>query len=334
MFQFNVENTGNSQASNDNRPKVDWDALNQHVIDAAGTQNESKAEIGIISGIIDLGLQVQEDAKMEWKGDASSEAEELDKNPEQYFETLPNDKGVPTRYKRWKVKPCQQVAITVDFPSIMVNKGQFFGDENAKPLPLRMLLNGEFYIKDIGKVVGKPYNIKEVKQDDGSWAFKNNTQLHKLAAATGVLNEQGRFKPHMLGNLIGKAALFDIQVFLKKGTDGKSYFNENIKLSGKIPQIMIPMIPEIDQSLLFGVNFKGKQDPAVLKNLRQSVINTMKQAVNFEGSDIQKALSEGGNSGNAQPKKETKAEQKAEQPNTKEAEQSFDAFEDSEDLPF
>lgn len=292
MFQFNVENTGSSQANNDNRPKVDWEALNQHVIDAAGTQNESKAEIGIITGIIDLGLQVQEDAKMEWKGDEESEREELAKNPNQYFETLPNDKGVPTRYKRWSVKPCQQVAITVDFPSILVNKGQFFGDENAKSLPLRMLLNGEFYIKDIGKVVGKPYNIKEVKQADGSWAFKNNTQLHKLAAATGVLSEKGFFKPQMLGSLIGKAALFDIQVFLKKGSDGKSYFNENIKLSGKIPQIMVPMIPEIDKSLLFGVNFKGQQDSAILKNLRQSVINTMKQAVNFEGSDIQKALGE------------------------------------------
>ena len=325
-FVFNVEGNGNSQVSNDNRPKVDWEALNQHVIDAAGTQNESKAEIGIITGIIDLGLQVQEDARMEWKGDAASEEEELAKNPNQYFETLPNDKGVPTRYKRWQVKPCQQVAITVDFPSILVNKGQFFGDENAQPLPLRMLLNGEFYLKDVGKVVGKPYNIKEVKQADGSWAFKNNTQLHKLAAATGVLNEKGFFKPGMLGNLIGKAALFDIQVFLKKGSDGKSYFNENIKLSGKIPQIMVPMIPEIDKSLLFGVNFKGEQDTAVLKNLRQSVINTMKQAVNFEGSDIQKAL---GEAATQQPKQQ---EVKPVQQPTKIIELHEDDFDDS--LPF
>ncbi|MNQ78430.1 hypothetical protein D3C85_933390 [compost metagenome] len=192
-----------------------------------------------------------------------------------------------------------------------------------------MLLNGEFYIKDIGKVVGKPYNIKEVKQTDGSWAFKNNTQLHKLAAATGVLNDKGFFKPGMLGNLIGKAALFDIQVFIKKGSDGKSYFNENIKLSGKIPQIMVPMIPEIDKSLLFGVNFKGEQDPAVLKNLRQSVINTMKQAVNFEGSDIQKALGE--NAATQQPKQQ----EAKPQPEKKEAPKVVELDEDLlDDLPF
>lgn len=287
-FKFNVVQNTQSESSS-NTKTVDWDALNKHVIDAAGTQDESKAEIGIITGVIDLGLQVQEDAKMEWKGDAVSEEEELEKNPAQYFETLPNDKGVPTRYKRWAVKPCQQVALTVDFPSIMVNKGQFFGDENSQELPLRMLLNGEFYIKDVGKVVGKPYNLKEVKQDDGSWAFKSNTQLHKLAAATSSLNAQGHFKPNMIGDLIGKAALFDVQVFLNKVGD-KSYFNEKIKLNGKIPSMMAKMVPEIDPSLLYGVNFVGEQDDSVVKQLRVSVINTMKQAQNFKGSDIENAL--------------------------------------------
>lgn len=331
-FTFNVEQVVTNNQDQQNRPKVDWEALNKHLVEAAGTQTESRAEIGIITSVIDLGLQVQEDAKMMVTGMTKEQQdEELAKNPNQYFEVLKDDKGVEQLYKRWKVKPCQQVAITVDFPSILVNKGQFFGDENSQPLPLRMLLNGEFYIKDIGKVVGKPYNIKEVKQTDGSWAFKNNTQLHKLAAATGVLNEKGFFKPQMLGSLIGKAALFDIQVFLKKGSDGKSYFNENIKLSGKIPQIMVPMIPEIDKSLLFGVNFKGEQDPTVLKNLRQSVINTMKQAVNFEGSDIQKALGESSNSQPTPQKQESKPEQKQQQ--APKAEQpSYDSFDDM--IPF
>jgi hypothetical protein len=196
MFEFHVEQvaTGNNQ-SNTDRPKVDWDAMNKYMVDTIGTQKKAKAMIGIISGIVDLGLQVQEDAKMEWKGDEESEREELAKNPEQYFETLPNDKGIPTRYKRWSVKPCQQVALTVDFPSIMINKGQFFGDENAQEHPLRMMLNGEFYMKEVGKVVGKPYNIKEVKQADGSWGFKNNTQIYKLAAATDVLDDKGNLSP-------------------------------------------------------------------------------------------------------------------------------------------
>lgn len=291
MFEFNVEQvaTSNNQ-SNADRPKVDWDAMNKYMVDNIGTQKKAKAMIGIISGIVDLGLQVQEDAKMEWKGDEESEREELAKNPEQYFETLPNDKGVPTRYKRWSVKPCQQVALTVDFPSIMINKGQFFGDENAQEHPLRMILNGEFYMKEVGKIVGKPYNIKENRNDDGSWSFKSNTQLHKLAAATDVLDEKGRFKPNMIGKLLGKAALFEVHVHLQEGRDGKQYLNEKVKLSGQVPDMMVPMIPELAPEYIYGVNFKGVQDPKILKQLRQSVINTMKLAQNFEGSDIQKAL--------------------------------------------
>ncbi len=289
MFEFNVENVNTNTANNSDRPQVDWDARAKYIVEKVGTQKKAKAMIGIISGVIDLGLQAQEDAKMEFKGDEADEAAELEKNPEQYFETLPNDKGVPTRYKRWKVKPCQQVAFTVDFPGVMINQGQFFGDEDSKEHPLRLLLNGEFYIKEIGKVVGKPYNVKEVRNDDGSWSFKSNTQIHKLASATDVLDEHGRFKPHMIGKLLGKAALFEVQVFLQE-SGGKHYLNEKIKLSGQVPDVMVPMIPELPQEYIYGVNFKGVQDPKILKQLRQSVLNTMRMAQNFEGSDIQKAL--------------------------------------------
>lgn len=287
-FQFNVEQTQTSSNS-DSGKQVDWDALNKYLVDTVGTQKRAKSVIGIISGVIDLGLQVQEDAKMVFTGTPEDEAAELEKNPEQYFETLPDNKGVPTRYKRWKVKPCQQVAITVDFPTIMINKGQFFGDENAEEHPLRMILNGEFYLKDVGKVVGKPYNVKEHRHDDGFWAFKNTTQIHKLAAATDSLNDQGYFKANMLGNLLGKAALFEIQLSLNE-SNGKQYLNEKIKLSGQVPDVMVPMIPELDPKYIYGVNFKGVQDPKILKNLRQSVINTMKLAQNYQGSDVQKAL--------------------------------------------
>lgn len=335
-FTFNVEQVGGNEGNTSDRPKVDWDARAQYLVEKAGTQKKAKSLIGIISGIIDLGLQEQEDAKMVFTGDADAEAAELEKNPNQYFETLPDDKGVPTRYKRWKVKPCQQVALTVDFPSIMVNQGQFFGDENAEEHPLRMLLNGEFYLKEVGKIVGKPYNIKENRNDDGSWSFKSNTQLHKLAAATDVLDDNGRFKPNMIGKLLGKAALFEIQLFLKAGNDGKQYLNEKIKLSGQVPDVMESLIPELDDKYKYGVNFKGVQDPKVLKQLRQSVINTMKLAQNFEGSDIQKALEALSNGKVDSPKQEPpKQEDKPKAaPKAKKEEPSpnFDVLDD--DIPF
>lgn len=331
MFEFNVENTGsNNTTNNENRVQVDWDARAKYLVEKVGTQKKAKSLIGIISGIIDLGLQAQEDAKMEWKGDAASEEEELAKNSEQYFETLPNDKGDPTRYKRWKVKPCQQVAFTVDFPSVMVNQGQFFGDESAQEHPLRMLLNGEFFIQGLGKTVGKPYNIKEVKQADGSWGFKNNTQIYKLASAVDALDDKGNFKPFMIGKLLGKAALFEVQVFTKKGADGKEYLNEKIKFSGQVPDVMVPMIPELAPEYIYGVNFKGEQKPEILKQLRQSVINTMKQAQNFEGSDVQKALEQiGKGSQPVSQQTNTKPQEQASKSESKQA----DDFDDSE-LPF
>ncbi len=308
-FEFNVEHVANTNSDNSDRPKVDWDARAKYIVDAVGTQKKAKAMIGIISGIIDLGLQVQEDAKMEFKGDTADEAEELAKNDAQYFETLPNDKGIPTRYKRWKVKPCQQVAFTVDFPSIMINQGQFFGDENAQEHPLRLLLNGEFYMKEVGKVVGKPYNIKEVRNDDGSWGFKSNTQIYKMASAVDVLDEKNNFKPAMIGKLLGKAALFEVQVYLQE-SGGKHYLNEKIKLSGQVPDVMVPMIPDLAPEYIYGVNFKGEQNAEVVKHLRQSVLNTMKLAQNFEGSDLAKALAErvGNQQNAASPQKEDKQE--------------------------
>lgn len=286
-FVFNAQTpTG----SNEDRPNIDFEALSAHVVEAVGCSEKPEALIGVISGVIDLGLQKQDDAKMVWTGDAASEAEELAKNDKQYFETLPNDQGVPTRYKRWPVKAQRCAAIMVDFPTIMVNRGKFF-DENGvgEDLPFRGLLNNEFGLKGVGKVVGKAYSLREQRNDDGTWSLKNNTILFKLGQAVNALDKQGNFKPAYLGNLIGEAAMFNVHVFLNEH-GGKKYLNEKLAFNGPVPKMMQGMIPTLDEKFMHVVNFKGEQDPEVLKTLRQSVINTMKMAEDFEGSDVQKAL--------------------------------------------
>ena len=337
-FVLNVETVGSS-TTNENRKEIDWDARSEYLVEKAGTANGPEAMIGVVSGIVDLGLQQQEDAKMEWKGDEQSEIEELEKNDKQYFETLPNDKGIPTRYKRWAVKPCQQVAITIDFPDVQVNNDQFFADEDTGiEHPLRQLLNGEFYQKGVGKIVGKPYNLKETRNDDGTWSIKNNTILFKLAQAVGgVLDHKGLLKPAYLGNLLGKAALFDVDISINE-SGGKKYLNEKIKLNGQVPKAMQKMIPELDASYVYGVNFKGTQDKEVLKNLRQSVVTTMTQAVNFEGSDVQKALIEIGKIKGVQQASDN-GQEKEESPTptpkakaTSQPAPDFDSFDDQ--IPF
>lgn len=292
-MSFNFVPAGAPQSNNNSdtpRKEVDWAGLNQYVIDTVGTQDEAEQVVGICSGVISLGLQPQEDAKMLFTGDAEAEAAELAKNGSQYFEDGVDEKtGAKVRLKRWAVKPQETVVLTWDFPQYMLNKGTFFGDEDSESHPLRMLLNGEFYIKGIGRVVSKQYSLKESKNPDGSWSLKNNSILFKVAAATDSLDAKGNLKSNALGSVIGKAALFEIRVFNKE-SGGKQYFTESIKLSGKVPKAMQSMIPVLDDKYKYVVMFDGEQDEAVLKNLRQSVINTMQQAINFKGSTLEAAL--------------------------------------------
>ena len=328
--------------SNPETANVDFDALSKHVVEAVGCSDKPEALIGIVSGVIDLGLQAQDDAKMEWKGTDEQRAEIEEKaargETKEYFEVVPHGQNnVPTLCKRWPVKAQRSVALTIDFPGTMVNKGQFFDEKGVgEPLPFRALLNNEFGLKGVGKVVGKPYSLREQRNDDGTWGFKNNTILFKLAQAVNALDAQGNFKPAYLGNLIGQAAMFNVHVYLNEHA-GKNYLNEKLAFNGPVPKMMQSMVPVLDEKHMYMINFTGEQDLEALKNLRASVINTMKMAEDFEGSDVQKALIEvgkikagettGENKPTAQPNKPQSAPQQAPQPPME-----FEDFED--DIPF
>lgn len=292
-FTLNVESpvsTSNAQTSD--RPQVDWAARTKYIVENSGTANKAETEIFIVTGVVDLGMHIPEDGKMVAK-DTPEERAEVENNPNEYYETLPDDKGVPTLFKRWKqTKPYQNIAIMVDNPKRLLDIGQFHGNEPGDLNPLRMVLNNEFFQKGVGKIVNKMgYSTKENRNDDGSWSLKNNTTLYKIGKAVGALDEKQRMKPAYIGKLIGKPILCEYQVFTNKVGD-KEYLNEKVSFKGEVPSMMKDFIPEIDSKYFFGVNFKGPQDLAVLKNLRESIVNTMKNAVNFEGSDVQKALIE------------------------------------------
>jgi hypothetical protein len=341
QFVFTGAPTPSASSGEGGGSNVDFDALNKYVVETVNCAAKPESVVGIVSGVIDLGLQKQDDAKMKWTGDAASEAAELEKNPNQYFETLPDDKGVPTRYKRWAVKAQRCVALTFDVPTKLVNRGKFF-DENGvgEELPFRGLLNNEFGMKGVGKIVGKPYSLREQRNDDGTWSLAKNTILAKLAQAVDALDAQGNFKPAYLGNLIGKAAMFNVHVFLNEH-QGKQYLNEKMSYGGPIPQIVKDMggVPQLDDKFLYMINFKGEQDLEALKNLRQSVINTMKMAEDFEGSDVQRALIEIGKikagegaAPQEQPRQAQSAQPAAQQAPAVTETVDFDSFDD--DVPF
>lgn len=340
-----VFNTGAPQRD-ENAPQVDFDAMNQYIVDTVGCSEKPEAMIGIVSGVIDLGLQKQDDAKMEWKGSdeerAAIEAKAAKGETQEYFEVVPHGQNnVPTLCKRWPVKPQRCVALTFDIPDLMINRGKWFDEEGGEELPFRGLLNNEFGMKGVGKIVGKPFSTKEQKNDDGSWSLKNNTILFKLAQATNQL-EGGKFKPSMLGNLIGEAAMFNVHVFINE-QGGKKYLNEKMSFNGPVPKAMQKMIPELDEKFMYMINFTGEQDLEALKQLRQSVVNTMKLATDFEGSDIQKALIQIGKikegdttpaANNSEPKAQAAKPQSQQQAPAPQADPvDFDDFDD-QDIPF
>lgn len=290
--QFALNITTTTQTAGGAGKEVKWDELNAHVIEAAGTANKARTIPGVISGIYDLGEQEREDAEKVFTGSREEEGKIVAEKPLTYFKDGKDEKGNPVRLMCWPQKAVQQVAITVDFPQVLVDKGQYFG--NSNPLPLRMLLNGEFSLADGIRIVGRPYSISETKHDIGGnksvWAFAKNNGLHKLADAAEILDSNGLFTKNRIGELLGKVALFQFRVYMKpsKKDPSKSFFTEEIKLAGQIPEGIVA--PEVPDGILHGVNLYGENDLEAVKQLRLAVKNTIKRANNYEGSDIKVLL--------------------------------------------
>ena len=283
-----------SGTENEDKPRkeVDWDALRAHTIEAAKTAARARSIPGIVAGIYDLGIQARPDAEEEFKGDEAAEAAEIAKNPNVYF---------IEKYGKYLMcrpqKPVQQVALAIDFPQILVDKGQFFGESN--PMPLRLILNGEIQLNMLTKqeadkktrVMAKGFSLVETKHPNGKWGFDKKNTLYKIADAAGLVGDDGIFIKKDIDKLLGKVVQFQIRVYNKPAKDGgKSYYTEEIKLAGIVPEGV--SIPEAPEGILHMVQFSVENDEAALKQLRASVVNTMARAANFPGSKLSEQLSE------------------------------------------
>lgn len=327
MTGFTFVTTTTTTTEGGNRPAVEWDKLNAHVVEAAGG-GKTRSLPGIISGLIDLGEQNLEDAEHVFVGTAEDELAETAARAATYFKDGFDDKGKACRLKCYPQKPVQQLAVMVDFPQVQVDKGQFFG--NSNPLPLRMLLNGEFTLPgEKVKVVGRPYNIRETnhaeKGQKPMWAFAKNNGIHKLADACGILDSNGLFKKERIGELLGKVAQFQFQVYMKPGKTGGSFFTESIKLAGMVPEGVA--VPEVPEGILHGVNLYSANDEDAVKQLRVAAKNTIKRANNYAGSPLSKLLEAGAPQQDA-PKEEVKEKAPGIAPKAADPE----AFDD--DVPF
>lgn len=282
-FQFRPAQTKQSTNNNSNyeRRDVDWEALNAHLIEAAGTATNPEVYPGVISQIVDLGIHLKVndevvDPHMTYPDDAS------------YYEV----KG-EKRVKYTTDRELQYVAVMVDFPDIIVDKALYITGE-SNPLPLRLMLNGERMVQNSeGKwinTVSKMFSLGQMRHPNGKYALAKQNKLHVLAEKAGLLDSDGLFTADRIGELLGKALMFEIQLFMKPGNNGKRYYNEIIKSPTIIPRSI--KAPTLDPSLLALVQWSSGVGPNEdeVKKLRASVKNTIKNATNFNGSTIQSVI--------------------------------------------
>lgn len=276
-FQFNAPK--NAPRSDAPTTTVDWDAMNEMVF-LRTTAGKVKSIPGYITGLYSLGTQTREDAE--------EEANPSKTYPEgaTFF-----DKGGKS-FVRFPRRPVPTVAIAVDIPSWTVDYGPFFGNE-SNPTPYRALLNNTWaqYDDALGKKVQvvTGYPLTEIKHDNGRWAFAKNSTLHKLAEACDLLDAEGFFTKDRVGELLGKSIQLQVQVSLNPSKDGtRKYLTEKVKIAGVVPEGLV--FPELDESLLHGLNFFGDNDPEMVKKIRKVVKDTVKRAIDYDQSDIKKVL--------------------------------------------
>ena len=286
--------------NNSDRPQVDFDALNEFVVEQVGCQQPETLN-GVLTGIIDLGNQKLPDAEYDVdSGDESLTVEEL---TEKYSADI--ESGKVSKFdivKDWstrppkevikkivKQKPQQCVTYIVDFPDILVDKAKFFGDE-SKPLPLRLYAGGNFFNTYQKKeLIQNPMplkwsNINSDKSGKPIFSLALTSQLHKMAVASNIVKTGEAFEPHRVDELLGKTLQFKVQV----GRNDKGYYFEKLSFVGAIQKKDKPF----ENVQTFMVQFGEENDVEVLKHLRRHVYNTMSNALNFSGDIIEKQAME------------------------------------------
>lgn len=302
-----------------NKPTVDFDALNRYVVAECKLQ-QPETMVGVISMIVDLGTQKQNDATYKLEGDdigltveqltAKYQAEIDAGKITKFADAFDSETSSWSLHKYVPQKPHQSIAYAVDFPDIMLDKGKFFGEEKPNPKPLRMWIGGQFWNKHLKKMLVQNVIPLKVTKDDKitGWTMNPKSSLYKMALAAKIIQTDDAFLPENVDALLGKALQFKAQIFYKKGTDGKEYYTEKLNFAAGVARGQTEH--KLDKVHL--VQFKQPNDPIALKELRGHIVNTIQNATNYEGSAIQ-AQFEALKGGNAKPA-EAKPEQSAPKP--------------------
>lgn len=267
--------------------EVDYNALNKYVVETANCESP-EVLTGVVAGLIDLGIQEQNDAEIVFTGTEQDEADIIAEKPDSYFKDgLDPKTRKPVRLKCYPQKAIQSVVLAIEFPEIQLDKGSFFGDNSGETKPLRVFLGGQYFNPNTKKMqVQRPTPLKIGKNNDGKWSFNNLHLFYKMAVAGKLIQPNGVFLPQDIDKLVGLPFQFELQIFNKE-SKGKFYYTEKVAFKSGMPRgVPAPELP----TETFVVQFNKENDAKSLKEVRAHVLNTIKAAKNYNGSPIQKQL--------------------------------------------
>lgn len=295
--------SSNTTTTTSTKPTVDFDALNDFVVEQVGCQQPETLN-GVVVGIIDLGNQKLPDS--EYNVDSGDEDLSVEELESKYAAEIAEGKISKFDFvKDWSTRPPKDVikkfvpqkdrqciSYCVDFPDVMLDKGQFFG-ENSEPKPLRLYFGGQYYHQGLKKMIVqnllplKLSNIAKDPRNDKLWSLNPKSQLHKMAVASKIINTGEAFLPDQIDELLGKTLQFKVQIGFNEKGDKKYYF-EKMSFLGAIQRKDKPF-ENVDTFL---IQMDDDNDPEALKNLRKHIINTQMMATNWSGSALEKQLNE------------------------------------------
>lgn len=301
---FKVTSSNTTTTSTSTKSTVDFDQLNEYIVEQVGCQQPETLN-GVVVGIIDLGNQKLPDAEYDVdSGDEGLSVEELEAK---YADEIAEGKISKFDYvKDWSTRPPKEVikkfvpqkdrqcvSYAVDFPDIMLDKGQFFG-EKSEPKPLRLYFGGQYYHQGLKKMIVqnliplKVSNIAKNPRNEKVWSLSPKSQLHKMAVAAKIINTGEAFLPQQIDELLGKTLQFRVQIGFNE-KDGKKYYFEKMSFLGAIQRKDKPFE---DVGNTFLIQMDEENDLEALKNLRKHIINTQMMATNWSGSALERQLNE------------------------------------------
>ena len=283
-FSLKPQSNGNTTTYSNNAPQVDWNKINNQVT----TDNH----ISVISQIVDLGVHTPDLSANIDKSTTFSTREEAEALVAQVETMLKK-----ADFEKVKIveqggefivnaqvrqpKDRQEIAVFADLVGNIVDYGGEIGKK-----PYRVMLNKSWK----GEIRGLGLAVVPPAKQGGVWTFAPNSMLTDLAKVTKQNTiTDGTVKNDLnnIGLILGKSLMVDVV----KDSSGDSTF-VNVKGISSVPSALASMI---DYSLVnpVGISFENATAELLREaGIRGSVIKKIKQANNYQGSQMQKAIEE------------------------------------------